>query len=98
MSRLVFGEPYYSIREAAHEAGVSPARLYQLRKLGVLHCVPLQGEGDHRWEYFVTPAAVLEALSTPLPRPAAAPKRSRSLAEQDAAARVVLREKFRMRV
>ncbi len=99
--RQIFGVEYLTIREAAHEAGVSPARLYQLRKLGVLHCVPLQGEGDHRWEYYCRPGDVLEALATPLPRPAAAmaaPKKTRSLAERDAAARKILREQFGMRV
>lgn len=95
--REIFGETYYSLREAAKAAGCSPARLYTLRRAGVLHAIPIQAD-NARWEYYTTPAAVLEALATPLPKATPRPTHSLSFKERDAAARVLLREKFGMRV
>ena len=94
--RLIFGREYYTLREAAAHAGISPNRLYRLRRAGVLAAVPIQVGG--RWEYYVTGDAVLRALDTPMPTPPAAVRKTPGIATgggdvaaRDAAARQVLR-------
>ena len=94
--KLVFGEEFYPLREAAHMAGVSPNRLYRLRRDGILAATPIMV--GNRWEFHVTPRAVLEALNTPVQTPPKAGAKTppstaspRDVAQRDAAAREVLR-------
>lgn len=90
--REIFGMEYLTLREAAKAAGVSPARLYTLRREGALHAIPMQTGA--RWEYHTTAAAVLDALNAPTPKhaPVAMPQVDhRTLADRDAEARARLR-------
>lgn len=96
----VFDKTYYSLPEAARLASCAKSRLYALRRAGMLRCACLTPEGASRWEYFCTREALLEALEAQLPTrpPAARPAPRQSLAERDAEARKILRERYGMNV
>ena len=96
----VFGREYFTLPEAAKLASCAKSRLYSLRRAGLLRCACLTPEGASRWEYHCTQEALLEALEGELPArpPAARPAPRQSLAERDAEARRILREKYGMRV
>lgn len=104
--KIILGKHFYSLREAAAQTGVSLGLLYRLRREGTLAAVPIQDDGDGRWQYYVTEQNVLGALTAPRPTAPATPPApaggkpcSRENIEQrDKAARVILRERFGLKV
>jgi len=96
----VFGKQYFTLAEAAKLASCAKSRLYALRRAGLLRVACLVPEGASRWEFHCTREALLAALEAELPAraPAARPVPERSLAERDAAARKILRERYKMNV
>ena len=48
--KSILGKHFYSLREAAAQTGVSLGLLYRLRREGTLSAVPIQDDGDGRWQ------------------------------------------------
>ena len=71
--KSILGKHFYSLREAAAQTGVSLGLLYRLRREGTLSAVPIQDDGDGRWQYYVTEQNVLGALTAPRPTAPATP-------------------------